>query len=217
MDGGDREGLSVEKNRPALFGAVGILFLVVLGLVLYVAGVFGSSSSNGDNANSNSSNNSNGSGSSSGGSSGAANGLRLLGADPITLDPALATDADSAAFIVEIFSGLVTLDKSLKVVPDLAESWDISPDGKVYTFHIRKDAQFQDGTARPGRRLQVLDGASGRPQHGLDDGRGLSWRHRRRQGHDPGPRDFDFRHPGRSTPARCRSQSTRRSRTSWRS
>ncbi|CAG0947537.1 Periplasmic oligopeptide-binding protein [Anaerolineae bacterium] len=76
------------------------------------------------------------------------NTLRLPGrgsGDPPTLDPALAGDADSAVYIAEIFSGLVTLDKNLKVVPDLAEKWEISPDGKTYTFTLRKDGRFHDG------------------------------------------------------------------------
>ena len=65
--------------------------------------------------------------------------------DPPTLDPHLTTDATSAQVIVEIFGGLVTIDRNLDVVPDLAESWDISADGRVYTFRIRPDAVFHDG------------------------------------------------------------------------
>jgi ABC-type transport system substrate-binding protein len=80
-----------------------------------------------------------------GGTSRSAGDLSLLGGDPITLDPALAGDAGSAGYIVELFGGLVTLDKDLKVQPDLAESWEISPDGKVYTFKLRKNALFHDG------------------------------------------------------------------------
>ena len=79
--------------------------------------------------------------------------LRLPGGDPITLDPALATDAASAAYIVEIFGGLVTLDRDLNLVPDLAagiptrENGGIvdNPDGTAtYTFHLRPDALFHD-------------------------------------------------------------------------
>ncbi len=65
--------------------------------------------------------------------------------DPPTLDPHLTTDATSATIIVEVFGGLVTIDANLDVVPDLAESWDISADGRVYTFRIRPDATFHDG------------------------------------------------------------------------
>lgn len=76
--------------------------------------------------------------------------LRLPGSDPITLDPALAQDVESATYIVEIFGGLVTLDENLNVVADLAaevptkENGGISPDGTVYTFRIREDAFFHD-------------------------------------------------------------------------
>ena len=53
--------------------------------------------------------------------------VRLFVAPP-TLDPHLTTDATSAQVIVEVFGGLVTIDKDLNVVPDLAESWNISQD-----------------------------------------------------------------------------------------
>ena len=65
--------------------------------------------------------------------------------DPPTLDPHLTTDATSAQVIVEVFGGLVTIDQHLNVVPDLAENWDISQNGTVYTFRIRPDATFHDG------------------------------------------------------------------------
>ena len=65
--------------------------------------------------------------------------------DPPTLDPHATTDATSAQIIVEVFGGLVTIDPNLDIVPDLAESWDISEDGRVYTFHLRPDAVFHDG------------------------------------------------------------------------
>jgi oligopeptide transport system substrate-binding protein len=74
--------------------------------------------------------------------------LRLFGGDPITLDPACASDADSAAYIVEIFSGLVSFDKDLKVIPDIAETIDVSPDGLVYTFHLRNNVEFHDASRR---------------------------------------------------------------------
>jgi oligopeptide transport system substrate-binding protein len=67
------------------------------------------------------------------------------GSDPPTLDPQLSGDATSAEYIVEIFSGLVTLDKDLNIVPDIAERWDMSSDGKVYTFYLRKNVQFHNG------------------------------------------------------------------------
>ena len=85
-----------------------------------------------------------GSTSTSGGSA-ASGQIRLRGDDPLVLDPAVAQDVGSAAYIVEIFSGLVRLDKDLKVQPDIAESWDVSADGKTFTFHLNKKATYQDG------------------------------------------------------------------------
>ena len=68
-----------------------------------------------------------------------------LWADPPTLDPHLTTDTTSAGVVVEIFGGLVALSTDLELVPDLAESWKISDDGRVYTFTLRPDAKFHDG------------------------------------------------------------------------
>jgi oligopeptide transport system substrate-binding protein len=68
-----------------------------------------------------------------------------LGNDPPTLDPHLTSDTDSAIYIVEVFGGLLTIDRNLDIVPDLAESWDISNGGRTYTFHLRKDAKFHNG------------------------------------------------------------------------
>ncbi len=73
------------------------------------------------------------------------NSLVLYGIDPITLDPAVMLDSDSVIYILEIFSGLVTLDQDLKVVPDIAEKWEVSDDGLIYTFFLRNDVQFHDG------------------------------------------------------------------------
>lgn len=71
--------------------------------------------------------------------------LRLGGGEPLTLDPAQAMDSTSAMYVQEIFSGLVTLDTKLQIVPDIAESWTVSPDGLVYTFKLRREAMFHDG------------------------------------------------------------------------
>ncbi|HLF04199.1 MAG TPA: peptide ABC transporter substrate-binding protein [Dehalococcoidia bacterium] len=71
--------------------------------------------------------------------------LVRLGSDPITLDPHQAGDTTAATILVEVFGGLVTIDPDLKIVPDLAERWDISADGRVYTFHLNPKAKFHDG------------------------------------------------------------------------
>jgi len=78
-----------------------------------------------------------------GGNGASGSTLRMVGNDPLTLDPALVTDAVSASYIVEIYSGLVTIGQDLKIAPDIAKSWDVSPDGRTYTFHLREDVVFQ--------------------------------------------------------------------------
>ena len=72
--------------------------------------------------------------------------FRRLWADPPTLDPHLTTDTTSAGLVVELFSGLVALNTDLQLVPDIAERWEISDDSMLYTFHIRDNAKFHDGT-----------------------------------------------------------------------
>jgi ABC-type transport system substrate-binding protein len=71
--------------------------------------------------------------------------LYLYGGEPETLDPALVQDTTSAGYVIEIFSGLVTLDQDLRVIPDIAKSWDISDQGTRYTFHLRAQVRFHDG------------------------------------------------------------------------
>lgn len=71
--------------------------------------------------------------------------LRRPWADPPTLDPHLVGDTVSAGIVVEVFSGLVKMSTDLQIEPDIAESWEISEDGTVYTFKIRGNARFHDG------------------------------------------------------------------------
>ena len=71
--------------------------------------------------------------------------VRLYPSDPPTLDPHLSTDNLSGGLVQEIFGGLVTLNLEYAPVPDLAERWDVSDDGRVYSFHLRRDAKFHDG------------------------------------------------------------------------
>jgi peptide/nickel transport system substrate-binding protein/oligopeptide transport system substrate-binding protein len=66
--------------------------------------------------------------------------------DPPSLDPALATDSYSLFIVRQLFSGLVTFDAGLNVVPDIAASMPaVSADGRVYTFALRKGVKFTDG------------------------------------------------------------------------
>jgi len=61
------------------------------------------------------------------------------------LDPAQGPDSNTAQVASMIYSGLVKSDVNLNVVPDQA-TWDVSTDNKVYTFHLKPDIAFSDGT-----------------------------------------------------------------------
>jgi oligopeptide transport system substrate-binding protein len=68
------------------------------------------------------------------------------GAEPKTLDPTLMTGEPEGRIAQELFEGLTRLEaKSLEPVPGVAERWDVAPDGKTYTFHLRKEARWSDG------------------------------------------------------------------------
>ena len=71
--------------------------------------------------------------------------LYLYGPDPVTLDPALAGDANSHEYIGKIFSGLVRMSGDLEILPDIAERWEVNDSRTVYTFYLRKNAKFHDG------------------------------------------------------------------------
>ncbi len=71
--------------------------------------------------------------------------LNLYGIDPLTLDPAVSSEMTSHEYIMQLFSGLVRLDDNLEPAPDIAERWEISNDGKTYTFYLRHDVSFHNG------------------------------------------------------------------------
>src|SRR5207249_10660661 len=67
--------------------------------------------------------------------------------DVVKLDPALIEDGQSARLTEQIFETLVTFDgATTRIKPALAESWESSPDGKVWTFNLRQGVTFHDGT-----------------------------------------------------------------------
>ncbi len=66
-------------------------------------------------------------------------------ADPAILNPVLASDSASHAVTGMIFNSLLRYDKNLKLVGEAAEKWEISRDGKVITFQLKKNVKWQDG------------------------------------------------------------------------
>ena len=63
-----------------------------------------------------------------------------------SLDPQVATDGTSFEVMANFTDGLTQMDADGAAIPAIAESWDVSPDGTVYTFHLRQDANWSNGT-----------------------------------------------------------------------
>src|SRR6266566_3398560 len=67
--------------------------------------------------------------------------------EPVQLDPAVITDGISSRLTRQIFDGLVKYrGATTEVEPALAEKWEVSRDGKMWTFQLRRSVKFHDGT-----------------------------------------------------------------------
>ncbi len=70
----------------------------------------------------------------------------INGTEPESLDPHIVTGIPEMRITKALFDGLVKLDpREARPIPALAERWDISPDGRVYTFHLRTNAVWSTG------------------------------------------------------------------------
>jgi peptide/nickel transport system substrate-binding protein len=69
----------------------------------------------------------------------------LLPAEPRDLDPNSISDESSLVMAPNLYSRLAMLDEDARLHPDLAESWDVSPGGLQYTFHLRAGVRWHDG------------------------------------------------------------------------
>ena len=78
-----------------------------------------------------------------------AHGKKVLlfgnGSEPQDIDPQTVTGVPEYHLHLAFFEGLVTEDPQLNLKPGVAEKWEISPDGLVYTFHLRADAKWSNG------------------------------------------------------------------------
>src|SRR5690349_24155336 len=68
-----------------------------------------------------------------------------LDSDPPNMDPHRSTAAVDRQVFQNLYDKLVDTDENLKIVPMLATSWTISPDGKTYTFKLQQGVKFHDG------------------------------------------------------------------------
>ncbi len=68
----------------------------------------------------------------------------LLGSEPETIDPGLASDQTAGRVALNLFEGLTLHDADLRIVPGIARAWEVSDDGLTYTFHLRP-ADWSDG------------------------------------------------------------------------
>jgi peptide/nickel transport system substrate-binding protein/oligopeptide transport system substrate-binding protein len=85
--------------------------------------------------------------------------------DPKSLDPAQATDVPTGRAVSYVFDGLTRFTPDAKLEPSLAERWDVSADGRTYTFHLRRNVRFHDGRPFVARHVvqsweRVLDPAT---------------------------------------------------------
>src|SRR3990170_2089551 len=132
----------------AILGIMAALVLAIGALVIVLVATGG-----GDDSGDSTQNGQTGDNGEDGGGGPAEGELRLLGPEPLSLDPHIAQDADSAVYIVEIFGGLMTLDPQLQLQPDLAAEIPteqnggkkVNADGTVtYTFRLRDGLLFHD-------------------------------------------------------------------------
>ena len=82
--------------------------------------------------------------------------------DPRSLDPALSTDVPTGRAVSYLFDGLTQFTVDAHLAPALAERWDVSADGRTYTFHLRPHVTFHNGRALRSRDVvhsfeRVLD------------------------------------------------------------
>jgi oligopeptide transport system substrate-binding protein len=67
------------------------------------------------------------------------------GTEPQTLDPHRAEDVPSANILRDLYEGLTSEARDGTVIPGVAERWDVSADGLIYTFYLRDDARWSNG------------------------------------------------------------------------
>ena len=85
--------------------------------------------------------------------------------DPRSLDPSQATDVPTGRAVAYVFDGLTRFTPDARLEPSLAERWEVSADGRTYTFHLRRGVTVHDGSPFVARHVvrswqRVLDPAT---------------------------------------------------------
>ena len=135
-----REKVEIMKKAKA-----GLALTMVAALLLGMAGC-GSPTDTSTDAGSGADSTAGSSTAASGASSGSTSDLNvMLETEVESLDPQIATDGTSFEVIADFTDGLMQMDASGKAVPAVAQTYDVSQDGKTYTFHLRKDVKWSNG------------------------------------------------------------------------
>jgi len=71
--------------------------------------------------------------------------LKIIYSEPTHLNPAIVSGTPTGLPGTQLFAGLVQFDDKFQPRPYLAQKWEVSPDGRTYTFHLLKGATFHDG------------------------------------------------------------------------
>jgi len=86
--------------------------------------------------------------------------INMVRGNPNGLDPVIINSKLADDLALQIYDRLISFDSNLNVIPELAKSWEISPDGKLYTFHLRSDVFFHDNPCfsnNKGRKMIARD------------------------------------------------------------
>ena len=96
----------------------------------------------------------------------------LTGSDASTFDPHFCTDSATEIFNKNMYNNLVGFNSAMELQPELSEQWSISDDGLTWTFKLRQDVKFHDGTPFNAEAVKttferVLDEATGSPRRSV--------------------------------------------------
>lgn len=86
--------------------------------------------------------------------------INMVRGNPNGLDPVIINSKLADDIALQIYDRLISFDSNLNVIPELAKNWDLSSDGKMYTFHLRTDVRFHDNKCfakGKGRKLVASD------------------------------------------------------------